>query len=149
MQNVYIIGTSSTRFQKWPDKTYRDLSRDAYLAVLEDSGMADGGSIESAWFGNCGMWTENQGSIRGQVCFTPLVREGLFPERVPMVNVEGACATASMALNGAWKDIVSGQSDVALAIGVEKTYSPDAPELTIALYNGGHRWWSLRKFRSS
>jgi acetyl-CoA acetyltransferase len=30
-----------------------------------------------------------QGSIRGQVCLTPLVRDGLFPERVPVINVEG------------------------------------------------------------
>ena len=137
MENVYIIGASSTRFQKWPDKSYKDLTREAYLAALEDAGMAEGGPIQSAWFGTCGMWTENQGSIRGQVCFTPLVREGLFPERVPMINVESGCATASMALNGAWKDIVSGQSDVAIAMGVEKTYFPDAPENTAALYNGG------------
>jgi acetyl-CoA acetyltransferase len=137
MEDVYIIGASSTRFQKWPDKTYKDLTREAYMSALSDAGLSDGGSIESSWFGNCGMWTEDQGSVRGQVCFTPLVREGLFPERVPMVNVEGGCATASMALNGAWKDIVSGQSDVALAMGVEKTYFPEAPEHTAALYNGG------------
>lgn len=137
MENIYIIGASSTRFQKWPDKSYKDLTREAYLAVLEDTGLDDGGPIEIAWFGNCGMWTEQQGSVRGQICFTPLVREGLFPERVPMINVEGACATASMALNGAWKEIASGQAEVALAIGVEKTYFPDAPEKTTALYQGG------------
>ncbi len=137
MEDVYIIGASSTRFQKWPEKSYKELTREAYLAALEDAGMAEGGPIQSAWFGNCGMWTEKQGSIRGQVCFTPLVREGLFPERVPMINVESGCATASMALNGAWKDIVSGQSNMAIAMGVEKTYFPDAPENTAALYNGG------------
>lgn len=137
MEDIYIIGTSSTRFQKWPDKSYKDLTREAYLEVLQDAGLDDGGPIESAWFGNCGMWTDQQGSIRGQVCFTPLVREGLFPERVPMINVEGGCATASMALNGAWKDIASGQADVSLAIGVEKTFFPDDPSKTVALYDGG------------
>jgi acetyl-CoA acetyltransferase len=70
------------------------------------------------------MAAAGQSSIRGQVCFIPLVREGLFPERVPMINVEGACATASMALHGAWKDILSGQSRLSLALGVEKLFSP-------------------------
>jgi acetyl-CoA acetyltransferase len=83
------------------------------------------------------MWTENQGSIRGQVCLTPLVREGRFPERIPVTNVEGGCATASLALNGAWKDILAGQADVSLAMGVEKTFYPDAPDKVAKLYFGG------------
>ena len=84
--------------------------------------------IEQAWFGNCGMGQWGQGGIRGQVAFTPLVEEGLFPERVPMINVEGGCATASLAFHGAWKDILSGETQVSLAIGVEKLISPDRPE---------------------
>lgn len=129
MRDAYIIGSFSTRFQKWPDKSFKDLTREAYLGALADAGMENGDDIEFGWFGNCGMWLHNdQGSIRGQVCFTPLVNEGLFPARVPMVNVEGACATASMALHGAWKDILSGQTDVSLALGVEKIWIPDEPE---------------------
>ncbi|MBT3532906.1 MAG: thiolase family protein, partial [Rhodospirillaceae bacterium] len=115
MSDVYIIGSYSTRFQKWPNKSFKDLSRDAYLGALDDSGLDDGGDIDIAYFGNCGLGTFGQPCIRGQVCFTPLVRDGLFPERVPMVNVEDACATSSVAMNGAWKDILSGQSHLALA----------------------------------
>ena len=96
MSDVYIIGSYSTRFQKWPNKSFKDLSRDAYLGALDDSGLDDGGDIDIAYFGNCGLGTFGQPCIRGQVCFTPLVRDGLFPERVPMINVEGACATAAM-----------------------------------------------------
>jgi len=136
MRDVYIIGTHVTPFRKWPDKSYKDLTRDAYVGVLADTGWENGDQIEFAWFGNCGMWTDGQGSIRGQVCFTPLVRDGLFPERVPMINVEGGCATGSMALHGAWKDIISGQAEVSLAIGVEKIYHPDAPEKTTAMFDG-------------
>jgi len=129
MSDVYIIGSYSTRFQKWPDRSFKDLTREAYMGVLSDAGLENGDDIEFGWFGNCGMWLHNdQGSIRGQVCFTPLVNEGLFPARVPMVNVEGACATASMAMHGAWKDILSGQTDVSLAMGVEKIWIPDEPE---------------------
>jgi acetyl-CoA acetyltransferase len=66
-----------------------------------------------------------QRNIRGQVCFTPLVRDGLFPERVPIVNVEGGCASGSLALYGAVKDIASGEVHVSLAVGVEKTFFED------------------------
>ena len=126
MQDAYIIGTSCTRFGKQPGASFKDLTRQAYLAVLADAGLDDGGAITNAWFGNCGMGGWGQSSIRGQVCFTPLVREGLFPERVPMINVEGGCATATMALHGAWKDVLSGTSGLSLAIGVEKTFVPDS-----------------------
>jgi len=39
-----------------------------------------------------------------------------------MINVEGGCATATMAFNGAFKDIASGNAELSLAIGVEKTF---------------------------
>ena len=88
MDNVYIIGSYSTAFGRRPEDSVKDLTREAYEQVLADAGLDDGGRIDTGWFGNCGMWTENQGSIRGQVCLTPLVREGRFPERIPVTNVE-------------------------------------------------------------
>ena len=97
----------------------------------------NGNLIEQAWFGNCGMGTFGQRNIRGQVCFTPLVREGLFPERVPMINVEGGCATASMAFHGAWKDVASGDMDVSLSIGVEKTFVQGDAAATMEIFEGG------------
>jgi acetyl-CoA acetyltransferase len=54
-----------------------------------------------------------------------------------MINVEGGCASASMALHGAWKDVLAGQSRLSLAIGVEKTYVPDDPEAQMAGFQGG------------
>jgi acetyl-CoA acetyltransferase len=135
--DAYVIGSYSTALGKFPERSLKDLTREAYLGVLADAGLADGDDIGMAWFGNCGMWTDGQGSIRGQVCLTPLVREGLFPERVPVINVEGGCATASMALHGAWKDVLAAQNDLSLAIGVEKTFSPEDPEKTAQLFAGG------------
>ena len=139
MRKVYVIATACTPFGKHEEKSFQDLSRWAYLDLLADAGLdADGARlIEQAWFGNCGMGQWGQGGIRGQVAFTPLVEEGLFPERVPMINVEGGCATASFAFHGAWKDVLSGQAEVSLAIGVEKLVSRDAPERTAAIFATG------------
>ena len=148
MAEAYIIGSYSTAFGRQPNRSLKELTREAYLGVIGDAGLGHGNEIEVAWFGNCGMWTEGQGSIRGQVCFTPLVREGLFPERVPIINVEGGCATASLALHGAWKDILSGQSQLSLAIGVERTFFPGAPDKTVALFNGGIDQYDPAEWRS-
>lgn len=137
MSEVYVIGTSCTAFGKFPDLGFPDLTAQAWSEVLADSGLQDPGRVDSVWFGNCGMGTFGQRNIRGQVCFTPLIREGLFPERVGIMNVEGGCATASMAFQGAWKDVLSGQSQVALAIGVEKTFFPDNPSRTLEIFEGG------------
>jgi acetyl-CoA acetyltransferase len=138
MQDVYILGSYSTRFQRWPDRSYKDLARDAYTGVLADAGLENGDDIEFGWFGNCAMGVmAEQYNIRGQVCFVEMVDEGLFPARVPMINVEGACATASMALHGAWKDVLAGQTQLSLAIGVEKQYAPDNPEKMMASFMGG------------
>jgi len=137
MRDAFVIGSFSTSFEKKPETGFKDLTREAYLGVLGDAGLGSGEDIENAWFGNCGMGSFDQDNIRGQVCFTPLVREGLFPERVPMINVEGGCATGSMAFHGAWKDVLSGQAEVSLAIGVEKTFHPGDREKTMKLFAGG------------
>ncbi|MBN8491513.1 MAG: thiolase family protein [Burkholderiales bacterium] len=139
MRNVYVIATSCTPFGKHADRSFQALTRQAYVELLADAGLdADGARlIEQAWFGNCGMGQWGQGGIRGQVAFTPLVEEGLFPERVPMINVEGGCATASFAFHGAYKDILSGQAEVSLALGVEKLVSPDDPARTAAIFATG------------
>ena len=46
--------------------------------------------------------------------FIPLVRDGLFPDRAPISNVEGGCATGSLALAGAYKEVKAGDADLVL-----------------------------------
>lgn len=147
MNDVYIIGSYSTQFKKWPDKSIKDLVRMAYTGALQDSGI-EAGDIGFAWFSNCG-WgyslpasdkapaVPGQMNVRGQVALAPLVNEGLFPRRAPVISVEGACASGSLAFHGAYKDILSGQVDVSLAVGVEKTFYPDHLGQVIEMFYGG------------
>jgi len=86
---------------------------------MSDAGLdyeGDRDAIGAIWYGNCaqGMLT-SQHSIRGQV-----VLRRLGFERVPVVNIENACATATFALNQAITHIRAGISDLALAVGIEK-----------------------------
>ena len=131
-----IIATACTPFGKRADTSFQQLTREAYLALLADAGLPrhDAALIEQAWFGNCGLGAWGQGGIRGQVCLTPLVDEGLFPERVGVVNVEGGCATATLAFLGACRDVRSGACEVSLAIGVEKLTSPSHPERVAEIF---------------
>ncbi len=137
--DVWILGTHSTAFGKFPDRSFKDLTRDTYLGVLADAGLGTGDDIEFGYVGNCLAGPGfGQDSIRGQSWTLELVDEGLFPERVPIMNVEGACATASMALHAAFKDIRSGESALVLAVGVEKTYLPGAdanPEIKARMFD--------------
>ncbi|NCG40024.1 MAG: thiolase family protein [Actinobacteria bacterium] len=136
--DVWIVGSHSTAFGKYPDKTFKDLTRETVLGVAAD-GFVDLADVDFAYVGNCLAGAGfGQEMIRGQAWMIELVDEGHFPERVPVMNVEGACATASMALHSAFKDIKSGESDIVLAVGVEKTYLPGAdqdPEIKAQMFD--------------
>jgi acetyl-CoA acetyltransferase len=123
MNDVYIIGSHSTQFKRWPEKSIKDLVRMAYTGTLQDSGI-EAKDIGFAWFSNCG-WGYS------------LVNEGLFPKRAPVISVDAACASGSLAFHGACKDILSGQVDVSLAVGVEKTFYPDHLAQVIEMFYGG------------
>lgn len=125
--SVYVIGVHCTPFRRWPDKGFKELTREAYLGAVQDAQLADPQSIEAAWFGNCVMHYWGQPMVRGNVSFVPLVREGLFRDRAPIVNVEGACATGTLALAGACREIQAGGADITIAVGVEKLFDPKNP----------------------
>ena len=61
---------------------------------------------------------EGQDMIRGEVALRPM---GF--EKLPIFNVENACATASTAFHLACNYVSSGSADVVLAVGAEKMIS--------------------------
>jgi len=123
IEDVFILGIYSTPAGRFPERSPKDLVREAYLGVLEDAGI-DGSAIGHVWFSNMMLDFWGQPNVKGQVCLLPLVEEGLLPAGVATTNVEAACASGSLAFNGAWKDILSGQCGASLAIGMEKMYDP-------------------------
>lgn len=145
MSSAWILGTASTVFDKWPDRSFRDLAEEVVDAVLADAGV-DGDSVEHVTFGNCAMGAHGQDNIRGQVALTAMMRDGRLPPRVPIVNVEAGCATGSAAFHAAVQAVRAGDVDIALALGVEKTLVPDDPIATFKLFSGGidqrhkHEW---------
>ncbi|MGD0277244.1 MAG: thiolase family protein [Syntrophales bacterium] len=144
-ERVFIIGVGMTKISKQAG-SYEALCEEAIREAMTDSGLnfeGDKDAIGGIFYGNCaqGMLT-SQHSIRGQVI---LRRLGFA--RMPIVNLENACATASAALNQAVNHILSGVSDLALAVGIEKM-TPDwsdmknHPEIEVALpYMGLSAFW--------
>lgn len=120
MQNVYIIGLGMIRFGKYPDKTVRQMAVEVTDMALSDAGLVKD-DLEAAFFSNTfwGMYT-NQHSIRGEV-----VMRSMGVGKIPITNVENACAGASTALHHAYVGIKAGMYDVAIAIGSEKITHPD------------------------
>ena len=128
--DVYLVGIGMTKFGPLPDKSVRDITGNAVNAALSDAGIGIG-DIESAYFANATQGAlEGQYMIPGQVALRSIGLQG-----VPVVNVENACASASTALSLACKDIRSGDSSVALAVGAEKMITPDKAK-NMAVFDG-------------
>jgi len=119
-EDVYIIGVGMIRFNKYPEKTIKQMTAEAVEALFQDV-SADKKDVQAAWFSNSG-WGMSQGQhcIRGQVALAPLGIQG-----IPITNVENACAGASNALRGAWMSIKAGLYDLVLAVGTEKVWFPE------------------------
>ena len=131
MRDVAVAGAGMTRFAKYTDRGLKELSREAVNAALDAAGM-DKGDLEVAIVGNAAAGlTTGQECIRAQV----VLRE-MGIDRIPMVNAENACASSSTAFQLAWLYVASGVYDVALALGVEKMFTPDKSR-ALAAFSAG------------
>lgn len=120
MSDVFICGVGMTRFAKYPEKSLKQLGRDAVHAALSDAGI-EKSEIQAAFVSNsmAGIVT-GQEAIRGQVVLSAMGINSL-----PIVNVENACASGATALHQAWTAIRAGLYDVVLVLGVEKLFHED------------------------
>ncbi len=130
MSKVYIAGVGMTPFGKFLDRSIKDLSRQAVEAALADAGAAKT-DVQAAFFANATQSPlEGQHMVGGQIA----LRDMGF-ERLPVFNVENACASSSSALNLAYAYVRGGLADVALALGAEKMYGSDRDK-TFSVFNG-------------
>ncbi|MHA2391728.1 MAG: thiolase family protein [Promethearchaeota archaeon] len=121
---VYVIGVGMTRFAKLPGRTIKSMTGESVENALKDCNLSKG-DLQAAWFSNSG-WGQNeyQHCIRGQVA---LSTHGI--DKIPITNIENACAGGSTAFHNAWMSIKAGVYDVALAVGAEKMYFDKPPRV--------------------
>lgn len=128
--NAIIAGGGMTAFGKFPTLTLKELAGQAIQAALADAGLT-AGDIQAAYMGNAAA-----GTITGQVCVPgEVVLRSLGIGRIPVINVENACATASTALNQAAAMVTAGLYDVVLAVGYEKLVHADKAR-TFSVFSG-------------
>ena len=129
-QNAYIAGVGMTTFGKHADRGMKSLAGEAIEAALQDAGI-DKTGLEAAYMGNAAA-----GVITGQVCVPgQMVLRELGIGRIPVVNVENACASAATAFDLACTMITCGLYDVVLATGMEKLYHEDKLK-TFSVFTG-------------
>jgi acetyl-CoA acetyltransferase len=120
-----------TRFGVRPEASVKDLTREAVTEALADAG-AELGAVQAAYFGNtCQDVLEGQVVVAGQMAL-----RSMGFERIPVVNVENACATGATALHQAIMRVRSGAADVVLAVGAEKLSIGDKRK-ALGVFDGG------------
>jgi len=129
-QNAWIAGVGMTHFGKHMDRGLKSLAGEAINAAVADAGIGLG-DVQAAWMGNAAA-----GVITGQVCVPgQMILRELGVGRIPVVNVENACATAATAFQQACTMVSAGLYDVVLACGAEKLYHQDKLK-TFSVFSG-------------
>ena len=115
MRGIAIAGVGMTEFGKQIGRGVRSLALDAIDRAVSDSGLPME-RIERVYFGNAiaGIVSQQE-MIRGQVALRHHVLG-----KLPLINVENACASGGSAFSLAVEAVASGCVDVALAVGAEQ-----------------------------
>ena len=123
-----MIGVGMHPFGRFPEASLKDLARVAVIRALDDAhlGVKD---IDAVYSANAmGGLLQGQEQIRGQAALRDV---GI--ERVPIVNVENACASGSTALREAIMAIRAGAARRVLVVGFEKMFVEDRERTLTAL----------------
>ena len=109
--DVWILGIKMTKFGKRPDVDTVGLAAEAALAALADGGVTirDIGVLAA-------------GNLMGSNGIGQQLQKQIGQTGIPVFNVANACATGATALKTAIMAIKSGETDMGLAVGVEKLY---------------------------
>src|SRR3954454_10511111 len=110
IDDVWILGIHMTKFGKHPDKDTLDLAAEATMGALADGGV----SIKDVGVMAAGNLLGGAGGI-GQALQKQIGQTG-----IPVYNVANACATGATALRVAVMAVKAGETDMGLAVGVEK-----------------------------
>lgn len=120
MTAVAVAGVGMHAFGRFPDASLKDLARVAIVRALGDAGLGVK-DVEAVYSANALAGVlQGQEQIRGQS-----VLRDVGIERVPVVNVENACAGASTAFAQAAMAIRAGAARAVLVVGFEKMFVGD------------------------
>jgi acetyl-CoA acetyltransferase len=107
--DIWILGIYMTKFGKHPDLDVVDLASDAAMHALADAQVSikDVGVLAA-------------GNLMGGGGVGQQIQKQIGQTGIPVYNVANACATGATALRTAVMAVKAGETDMGLAVGVEK-----------------------------
>ncbi len=138
MSRVAIVGIGHSKFGRRTDVNVGELAFESIKQAVDDSGV-DRKDIGNVVVGSAGGWYEE--SLPAVV-----VDEYAGLSGAGTMRVEAACASGSAALKSAYNSILSGETDVAMAVGVEKMTEVDTPTSVELIGRAGSYMWEFENY---
>ena len=135
---VAIVGIGHSRFGRRTDVNIGELAFESIKQAVDDAGV-DKKDIGNVVVGSTGMWYEE--SLPAVV-----VNEYAGLNGAGTMRVEAACASGSAALKAACNSILSGEGDLALAVGVEKMTEVDTSTSVELIGRAGSYTWEFENY---
>lgn len=135
MKKAAIIGVGMTPFGTHWKRDVTSLTTEAINKALDDSGVSDS-DVDSLFIGSM-----SGGLFSNQEHYGSLIPDYAGLHNKPATRVEAACASGGLSIKHAYQEVLSGRSDVVVAMGVEKMSDIGGFSVTRALGTAAHSEW--------
>ena len=132
------MGIGHSKFGKRSDVTIGELAFESIRDAINDAGV-DKKDIGNVVLGSMGGWYEE--SLPAVI-----VNEYAGLSSAGTMRVEAACASGSAAVKAASNSIMSGETDVAMAVGVEKMSEVDSSTSVELIGRAGSYMWEFENY---
>jgi len=138
MNRVAIVGAGHSKFGRRKDVNVAELAFESIKQAVTDAGI-DRKEIKNVVVGSAGGWYEE--SLPAVI-----VNEYAGLRSVGTMRVEAACASGSAAVKAAHDSVATGESDLALAVGVEKMTEVDTMTSVELIGRAGSYMWEFENY---
>jgi acetyl-CoA C-acetyltransferase len=138
VSGVAIVGIGHSKFGRRTDVNIGELAFESIKQAIEDAGV-DKKDVSNVVVGSMGSWYEE--SLPAVV-----VDEYAGLSGAGTMRVEAACASGSAALKSAYNSILSGEGEVAMAVGVEKMTEVDSSTSVELIGRAGSYTWEFENY---
>jgi acetyl-CoA C-acetyltransferase len=138
MSRVAVVGIGHSKFGRRTDVSIGELAFESVKQAVDDAGV-DRKDICNVVIGNMGGWSQE--SLPAVV-----VDEYAGLTGAGTMRVEAACASGSAALKSAYNSVLSGEGDLAMAVGVEKMTEVDTPTAVELIGRAGSYFWEFENY---
>ncbi|MDG6947814.1 MAG: thiolase domain-containing protein [Nitrososphaerota archaeon] len=138
MTRVAVVGIGHSRFGRRTDVNIGELAFESIKQAIDDAGV-ERRDIGNVVVGSAGGWYEES---------LPAVVVGEYAglSGAGTMRVEAACASGSAAIKAAYNSILSGETEVAMAVGVEKMTEVDSPTSVELIGRAGSYTWEFENY---